>query len=74
MDVRLSGEPHACIIPLSLPPKDPPPPSLWGEGARPPWFPQLPGLGTLPLHSPHLGIRSSSCCTGQGLLGKCPRP
>jgi len=44
MDVRLSGEPRACIIPPSLPPKDPPPPSLWGEGARPPWFLQLPGV------------------------------
>lgn len=32
MDVRLSGEPRACIIPPSLPPKDPPPPSLWGKG------------------------------------------
>lgn len=29
------------------------------------------GRWTLFLHSPHLGIRSSSCCTGQALLGKC---
>lgn len=44
MDVGLSGEPHACIVPPSLPPKDPLAPSLSGEGARPTWFPQLPGV------------------------------
>lgn len=44
MDVGLSEEPCACIIPPSLPPKDHPPPSLSGEGAQPPWFLQLPGV------------------------------
>ena len=44
MDVGLLGKSHACIVPPSLPLKDPLAPSLLGEGARPTWFPQLPGV------------------------------